>query len=206
MARELLLLVHRVPTDGNFTLNDLAGSGGRMDEVARVLSTALTVSNGLRRDVRVTLLFRGAEPSADRRIVVEGARVRYLNPDERSTAALLKNALVRSVLAPAPVESSPGLTVDRRPALPELAAFLEQPAAMWLDEAGDPVPESGLLPPIAAILADPSGPAPDEQALLEGRAVPRRRIGPVSLRSSQVVDVLWNAVDRAEAASGRPAA
>jgi tRNA (pseudouridine54-N1)-methyltransferase len=203
MARELLLLVHRVPTDGNFTLNDLAGSGGRMDEVARVLSTALTVSNGLRRDVRVTLLFRAPEPSAERRIVVEGARVRYLNPDERSTAALLKNALVRSVLAEAPVESSPGLTVDRRPALPELAAFLDRPGALWLDEAGDPLPEAGLAPPVAAVLADPSGPAEDERALLEARAVPRRRIGPVSLRSSQVVDVLWNALDRGEAAPDR---
>lgn len=203
MARELLLLVHRVPVDGAFTLNDLAGSGGRVDEVARVLSTALTVSNGLRRDTRVTLLFRAADPADERRIVVEGARVRYLNPDERSTAALIKNALVRSVLATGPVESSPGLTVEKRPALPELSAFLELPGALWLDEGGTVLPPEGLRLPIAAVLADPSGPSLEERSLLESRALARVQVGPCSLRSSQVVDVLWNAVDRGEA---RPAA
>ncbi|HEV2449898.1 MAG TPA: tRNA (pseudouridine(54)-N(1))-methyltransferase TrmY, partial [Thermoplasmata archaeon] len=200
MARELLLLVHRVPIDGAFTLNDLAGSGGRVDEVARVVSTALTVSNGLRRDTRVTLLFRAADPAAERRIVIEGSRVRYLNPDERSTAALIKNALVRSVLAAGPVESSPGLTVHRRPALPELTAFLDLPGTLWLDEVGAALPSEGLRPPVAAILADPIGPSEEERALLESRTVPRYRVGPLSLRSSQVVDVLWNAVDRGEVA------
>ncbi|MCI4354124.1 MAG: hypothetical protein L3K06_02020 [Thermoplasmata archaeon] len=33
--RRFLILVHRVPTGGQFTLNDLAGGGGRIDEIAR---------------------------------------------------------------------------------------------------------------------------------------------------------------------------
>lgn len=109
--RRFLILAHRVPTDGQFTLNDLAGGAGRMDEVARAVSTAFTLSNDLRRDTELTVLFVADPPPKARRIVLTGARLRFLNPDERSTAALLKNALVRSVDFPRPFESSPGLTV-----------------------------------------------------------------------------------------------
>src|SRR5271170_5480292 len=95
--RRLVLLVHRVPVSGAFTLNDLAGGGGRMDEVARVVSTAFLVSNDLRRDLEVILVFGASPPPAARRIRILGERIRFLHPDERSTAALLKNALGRSI-------------------------------------------------------------------------------------------------------------
>ncbi|MGI0155977.1 MAG: tRNA (pseudouridine(54)-N(1))-methyltransferase TrmY [Thermoplasmata archaeon] len=202
MGRELLLLVHRVPTDGAFTLNDLAGGGGRMDEVARVLSCALSLSNGLRKDVRVSLLLHGNDRTPDRRIVVEGSRVRYLNPDERSTAALLKNALVRSLAASAPVESSPGLTVDARPVLEELRAFLAHPEALWLTEDGEPLRTRSGGEEVAAVLSDPTGPTEEEERVLRESGVPRYSVGPRSLRSSQVVDILWNELDLKEAGPG----
>ena len=109
--RRFLFLAHRVPPDGAFTLNDLAGGAGRMDEIARAVSTAFTLSNDLRRDVEVTVLFVAEPPPRARRIDLVGARLRYLNPDERSTAALLKNALGRSANHPGEFESSPGLSV-----------------------------------------------------------------------------------------------
>jgi tRNA (pseudouridine54-N1)-methyltransferase len=198
VPRQLLLLVHTVPVDGAFTLNDLAGGGGRMDEVARVLSTALTLSNDLRRDTIVTLLFHAKEPGAGRRIVVEGARVRYLNPDERSTAALLKNALVRAILAEGAVESSPGLTVSCADPHAELAEFLRRPGAVWLHEGGTPL--RGYTGPsdLSAILSDPSDPTPAERELLERSGVPRLSVGPHSLRSSQVVDLVWSELDLRE--------
>ncbi|MCI4341221.1 MAG: tRNA (pseudouridine(54)-N(1))-methyltransferase TrmY [Thermoplasmata archaeon] len=204
MVRELLLLVHAVPTDGGFTLNDLAGGGGRMDEVARVVSNALTISNGLRRDVRVRLLFHGATPAEDRQIQVDGSRVRYLNPDERSTAALLKNALVRSVAASAAVESSPGLTVERRPVLEELRSFLQRPGVLWLTEGGSPLRSWAGNGDVAAVLSDPKDPTPEERLLLESNPATRCSVGPHSLRSSQVVDLLWNELDLREATGTNP--
>ncbi|MGI0052882.1 MAG: tRNA (pseudouridine(54)-N(1))-methyltransferase TrmY, partial [Thermoplasmata archaeon] len=80
MLRRFVLLAHRVPVSGAFTLNDLAGGAGRMDEVARVVSTAFTLSNDLRRDTEVEVLFVGEPPPRSRRIRIEGRRVRYLNP------------------------------------------------------------------------------------------------------------------------------
>ncbi len=198
--RRFLVLAHRVPTNGQFTLNDLAGGAGRMDEVARAVSTAFTLSNDLRRDTELTVLFVADPPPKARRVVLTGARLRFLNPDERSTAALLKNALVRSVDFPSPFESSPGLTVA--PAHPprELRAFLAQPNPVWLCEAGRPIEEwSSPGGNIAAVVSDPYDPTPDERDLLVSTGVPRASVGPRSLRTSQVLDLVHHELDLREA-------
>jgi len=161
-VRRFLLLAHKVPPSGAFTLNDLAGGAGRMDEVARAVSTAFTLSNDLRRDTEFSILFVAEPPPAARRIDIVGARVRYLNPDERSTAALLKNALVRSVAFPGDFESSPGLRIGAVDPVVALAEFLALPGAVWMTEDGSPI---GSWTPsgegIAAVLSDPFDPTDD---------------------------------------------
>ena len=44
---------HRARTDGGFSLNDLPGSGGRMDVLCRCVNAALFLSHDLRRDVEI---------------------------------------------------------------------------------------------------------------------------------------------------------
>jgi len=198
--RRFLILAHRVPTGGQFTLNDLAGGAGRMDEVARAVSTAFTLSNDLRRDTEVTLLFVADPPPKARRIDLVGARLRYLNPDERSTAALLKNALVRSADFPRPFESSPGLTVAPTEPTADLRAFLTYPNAVWLSEDGRPIEEwSSPGGQVAAVVSDPYDPTPEERDLLLASGVPRLSVGPRSLRTSQVVDLVHHELDLREA-------
>jgi len=198
-VRRFLLLAHKVPVRGTFTLNDLAGGAGRMDEVARAVSTAFTVSNDLRRDTEFSILFVAEGGPAARRIDVVGARVRYLNPDERSTAALLKNALVRSASYPTEFESSPGLRVGPVEPSAALAAFLRQPGATWLTESGAPFASAVPAgPEFAGVVSDPFDPTPDEVRLLEASGVPRLSVGPRSLRTSQVIDLVHAELDRRE--------
>lgn len=194
--RRFLLLAHRVPVSGAFTLNDLAGGAGRMDEVARVASTAFTLSNDLRRDTELTILFEASPPPAARRIRLEGSRLRHLNPDERSTAALLKNALVRSIPLERDVESSPGLVVGPVDPTEAITTFARLPGAFWLTEDGEPLgersdPDGGF----SAILSDPTDPPEEERRTLEATGIPRISLGPVSMRSSQCVDALHHAFD-----------
>lgn len=173
-----------------------------MDEVARAVSTAFTISNGLRRDTELTILFGAEPPPRARRIRLVGTGLRYLNPDERSTAALLKNALVRSSTLEREVEASPGLVVGPADPLTVLAEFAREPGTIWLTEAGLPyhpaaAPSSG----VGAVLSDPEDPTPEEREILERLAIPPVSLGPVSLRASQCIDVLHNRWDLLAAAS-----
>lgn len=199
--RRFLLLTHKAPANGAFTLNDLAGGGGRIDEVARCVSTAFTLSNDLRRDTELTILFRGPRPPGGRRVHLIGHRLRFLNPDERSTAALVKNALVRALSAERDLESSPGLVVGPAEPLEELRRFVAVPGALWLTEGGLPL-RSWAGPPegFAAVLSDPFDPADDELEVLRASGIPALSLGPRSLRSSQCIDVLHNEFDLREAA------
>ncbi len=204
--RRFLVLAHRVPPRGEFTLNDLAGGAGRMDEVARAVSTAFTLSNDLRRDTEVSVAFVAEPPPAARRIDMSGARLRYMNPDERSTAALLKNALIRAANFPTAFESSPGLRVG--PADPEtlLREFLALPGAIWLTEGGLPISTwSAGSDSVAAVVSDPYDPTHAERLLLEQSGVPRISVGPRSLRTSQVIDAVHRELDLREAAAHPPA-
>ncbi|HYB78460.1 MAG TPA: tRNA (pseudouridine(54)-N(1))-methyltransferase TrmY [Thermoplasmata archaeon] len=199
--RRFLILAHRVPTGGAFTLNDLAGGAGRMDELARAVSTAFTLSNDLRRDTEVTLLFVAEPPPRARRIDLAGGRLRFLNPDERSTAALLKNALVRSVDFPRPFESSPGLTVAPAEPTQVVREFLAQPNPVWLSEGGQRIEEwSSPGGHIAAVVSDPYDPTPEERDLLVSIEVPRVSVSPRSLRTSQVIDLVHHELDLRDAA------
>jgi tRNA (pseudouridine54-N1)-methyltransferase len=194
--RRFLILAHRVPVRGEFTLNDLAGGGGRMDEIARAVSTGFTLSNDLRRDTEMTILFAG-DPAADaRRIDLVGSRLRYLNPDERSTAALLKNALTRAAIYPHDFESSPGLRVGPTDPLRALEEFLRQPGAVWLTEEGVPIAQwRGPPGEIAAVVSDPYDPTPEERERLAASGVPRLSVSPLVLRTSQVIDAVHREID-----------
>jgi len=199
--RRLLLLAHRVPVRGEFTLNDLAGGGGRMDEVARSVSTAFTLSNDLRRDTEMTIVFSGGPPGAARRIDLVGARLRYLNPDERSTAALLKNALARAAVYPHDFESSPGLRVGPADPLEVLGVFLARPGAVWLTEGGAPIGTwPGPSDDVGAVVSDPYDPTPEESERLVASGVPRLSVSPRVLRTSQAIDALHRELDLRAAA------
>ena len=179
-----------------------------MDEVARVVSTAFTVSNDLRRDTEVVLLFGGTEGKVDggRRIFVHGSRVRYLNPDERSTAALLKNALTRAIAHPRDFESSPGLVVGPIDARAELARLAAEPNGVWLTESGAPWASVRLSGPDRTFfLSDPYDPTDEEVATLRAAQIPAVSLGPRSLRASQVVDVVHHLLDAAGSEGGAPA-
>jgi tRNA (pseudouridine54-N1)-methyltransferase len=201
-VRRFLLVAHKVPPDGTFTLNDLAGGAGRMDEIARAVSTAFTLSNDLRRDTEVTVLFAAEPPPRARRIELTGAKLRYLNPDERSTAALLKNALVGASRYPSDYEASPGLRVGPVDPLAYLATFLQRSGAVWLTEAGAPIGTVELpAEAVSAFLSDPFDPTAEEVAVLERSGAAKVSVGPRSLRSSQVVDAVHRELDLRELAA-----
>ncbi|MFZ2411418.1 MAG: tRNA (pseudouridine(54)-N(1))-methyltransferase TrmY, partial [Candidatus Methanoperedens sp.] len=108
--KSLIIIGHKAVTVP-FSLNDLPGAAGRMDILCRCVNAALFLSHDLRRDVRVYLILKG-EPAPPKLIRFDGAAVRYLSPDERSAASLIKKALEKNV-QDFWTESTPGVSVRK---------------------------------------------------------------------------------------------
>ncbi len=98
MLRRFAIIGHRAPSSGKLNLNDLAGSSGRTDVLARAVNTALFLSHGIREDSQIILHLLGG-PGPPRRICFEGRYVRGLHPDERAIAGQIARALKEPVPA-----------------------------------------------------------------------------------------------------------
>jgi len=192
--KRFLVLAHTAPLSGGFTLNDLPGAAGRIDVLCRAIGASLLVSHGIRRDVETLILIR------DEILVrIEGERVKYLNPDERSTAALLGKALDAAPVRGAPeARSTPGITVARASlseAIQHLSGLGARPIV--LHEAGGPVesfefPENPLF-----ILSDHHEFSDADTAAFQ--QFPTVSLGKMALHTSQCITLLHYFLDRQEA-------
>ena len=178
---------HQARTTGDFSLNDLPGSAGRMDILCRCIKASLFLSHDLRRDVECYLVLLG-DPEPPKTVLFSGEGVRYLSPDERSAGSLLKKAL-GVTCSRTFRESTPGVFV-RKGGLDVLLA--EHEFAVLHEEGGD-IREQGVLPE-AFILSDNRDFTADEEALAAGR--PRFSVSPRTLHAEDCITVVLNELDR----------
>lgn len=94
--RYFIIIGHRVTTTGDFRLDDIAGGAGRLDILIRCINSAFFLSHDIRRDVELYLICEGGS-NPPKTILLKGNELRYLNPDERSTSSLIRNALMKGV-------------------------------------------------------------------------------------------------------------
>lgn len=194
--RRFLVLGHTAASAPGFSHKDLAGSGGRVDILARCMPAAFLVSHGLRPDVELYTLHMGP-PAAPKVVRVRSRELRHLNPDERTSALLLEKALGAPTTGPVWAGATPGISVARL-GLAELLEDVGAPVVL-LHEEGEDVARAALPDGALFVLGDHLGFTPEEEALLASRAVARVSLGPVSLQADQCVVVLHNHLDRAGA-------
>ncbi|EMA46960.1 tRNA (pseudouridine(54)-N(1))-methyltransferase TrmY [Halococcus saccharolyticus] len=192
--RQFVVSGHDAPTTADFSLDDLAGGAGRLDVLCRCVNSAFFLSHDLRENVRVWLVL--ADEFAVR---FEGGELRRLNPDERSTAALIRNALDsrEEAIGHMEVESSPGVFLSRRGFEPVLEKVAEESTVVALHEDGDPVGEIDPPEEPAFVLSDHRDFADDETGLLEGVADTRVRLGPERLHADHAITIAHNWLDTA---------
>ena len=109
--RQFIVVSHTAKITPDFSLNDLPGDGGRMDILCRCVGASLLTSHALRPNVRIYLLLQNQIT-----IRIESSKIRYLHPDERCIAALIKKALEKAEEAVGHIEleSTPGIYVSKR--------------------------------------------------------------------------------------------
>ena len=190
--RQFIVLGHDVPTDPEFSLDDIAGGAGRLDVLCRCVNSAFFLSHAIREDVRVHLVL-GDELT----VRFEGSELRRLNPDERSTAALIRKALEQKdeAIGHMPAESSPGVSVYRMDFEATLEAAAKDATVVQLHEDGDPVvdvepPENPLF-----VLSDHNDFTDEEETLLAEAVDERVRIGPNVLHADHSMTVVHNYLD-----------
>ena len=96
MTRKFAIIGHRAQSSGKINLNDLAGSSGRIDVLARAINTGLFLSHGIRLDSEVILHLEGG-PGPVRRIGFVGETIRGVHPDERAICGHINKALKKPV-------------------------------------------------------------------------------------------------------------
>ncbi len=194
--RRFVLIGQTASASGEFSVEDLPGSSGRLDVLLRAIRAALLVSHGLRRNVLVYLVLRGGGVPA-RLLRIDGRTAKFLRPDERSLATLVKKTLCA---VPAPshsfVEIRPGLEL-RQGDLAELVAELGAAPCFLLHEGGRDVREQTVAADDAwFFIGDHLGFDGPSLALLEAHGCQPISVGPVSLHSDDVVALVSNELDR----------
>jgi len=181
------IIGHIARTDGNFSINDLPGTGGRMDVLCRCVNTSLFLSHDLRRDVECYLILCG-EPSGPKTVRFSGSSVRSLSPDERSAGALIKKALDIPCGSEFR-EAAPGISVRKG----GLERLMTEHVFAVLDETGKDVRGEATLPG-AFLLSDHQNFSEQEEALIKDCA--RYSVGPKCLHADHTITVLHNELDR----------
>ncbi len=193
MSHAYVIIGQTALASSEFLLQDLPGTSGRLDLLVRCIRAALLTSHGIRRDTVIYLVLLGGD-RAPRTVRIEGARGRFVRPDERNLAALLSKALARPD-GEGFVEEKPGVFVAKGGVEVVLAEVGS--ATMWMLEEGAP----DLRGELAAgdhmfFLGDHHGFSSEVRDLLVSHGVRRISVGPVSLHTEDVVTIVTNELDR----------
>ena len=192
MTRTFVLIGQTAHADGDVRLDDLAGTSGRLDVMARAIRAALCISHGIRKNVVVhVVLMGGVRPVTVR---IDGAAAKFIRPDERALATILIKAVARH--APEHdgfVEQRNGIAV----AWGGLAvAIADARGAYFVLEEGAadlrPAPKEDAV----FFIGDHLGFASDVRAQLAAIGAQAVSVGPLSLHSDDVVALVSNELDR----------
>ncbi|PSQ07486.1 tRNA (pseudouridine(54)-N(1))-methyltransferase TrmY [Halobacteriales archaeon QS_6_71_20] len=188
--RQFVVCGHDAPTDPDFSLDDLAGGAGRLDLLCRCVNAGLLLSHGIREDSRVHLVL-GDEYT----VRFDGATARGLRPDERTTAARVRDALDarEDAIGHMPADVSPGVELYRLGLAGTLDAV--DGTVVQLHEGGEPAAEASPPADPAFVLSDHHDFTDAEADLLDDRADRRLRLGPEAIHADHAVAVAHNYLD-----------
>jgi tRNA (pseudouridine54-N1)-methyltransferase len=162
-----------------------------MDLVARCVTASLLVSHGVRADTEFVAVLTGP-PRPPRQVRFVGSEIRSLNPDERSTASLVRKALTEEGLA----ERSPhrGIYVAGRGFRETLD--IVPPPIYLLAEGGTDLRAATLPADASFVLSDHRDFTGEEESLMTAKTTAKLSVGPKSLQADQVIAIVHNELDR----------
>jgi tRNA (pseudouridine54-N1)-methyltransferase len=192
--RTFIVVGHKATTSPDFSLEDIPGTSGRLDILCRCINASFVISHGIRKDVNVYLVLLGGE--TPKTLWLKGDVLKHLNPDERTTAALLKKALALVAMAEW-TRSTPGIFV-RTGGLAELLPDMKEKKLVYLREDGRDirsVDRSAFKGDLAFILGDHMGMTSEEESLIDQAGATVVSVGPTSLHADHCIVIVNWALD-----------
>ncbi len=191
--RRFVVLGHRAITSADFKLDDLCGSTGRLDILLRCVNSAFFLSHAIRKDVEISLMLLG-EPNPPKTVRIDGSEVKYLNPDERSTAALIRNALLQK--GEGERKCSPGIYVSERGYQEVLSNISKESKIFYLKEDGEDIRSAEFGPDCTFVLGDDQDLTDEEEEILMEYGPRKVSLGPISYHADHCVTLVNNELDR----------
>ena len=212
--RRFIIMGHRAMTTGDFSLNDLPGSSGRIDVLARSINSAFMLSHDIRREVEVVLVLLGPkDPPKTIRLV--GNELKYLNPDERTTSALIRNALLKSSAmkkaqttnSPEPnitknnkpigeLKASPGIYISNNNFADVLERYSSNSNLIYLHESSQDISRFEVKDDLTFILSDDKDFTQEEEQLIRKHSTQEISLGPTAYHSDHCITIIHHLLDQ----------
>ncbi len=196
--RYFVITGHKAVSTGDFKLDDIAGGAGRLDILVRCVNSAFFLSHNLRKDVEAYLVLEGGD-DPPKTVIFKGEDLRYLNPDERSTSSLIRNALLKKVKDGEEIRSPPGVYITRMSFDDVLERLSKKGSFVYLKEDGVDCREFDFPENPIFVLGDNHDLTEEEEAKLLTYSPEKISIGPYSLHADHCMIVVHNEVDRRSA-------
>lgn len=134
------------------------------------------------------------EPNPPKTVRIDGAEVKYLNPDERSTAALIRNALLQK--GEGERKCSPGIYVSERSYEEVLSNISKESKMLYLKEEGEDIRNVDLPEDCTFVLGDDQDLTKEEEHILMSYDPRKVSLGPLSYHADHCITIVNNELDR----------
>ncbi|MBQ7701949.1 MAG: tRNA (pseudouridine(54)-N(1))-methyltransferase TrmY [Candidatus Methanomethylophilaceae archaeon] len=193
--RRFIVLGHRAFTTPDFKLDDICGGAGRLDVLVRCVNSAFFLSHDLRKDSEIYLVMEGGL-DAPKTVRFYGPELKYLNPDERSTASLIRNALLKKPKDKTEVRSTPGVYISKMSFGDVMEKLSQTCRFIYLREDGTDVREYDFPEEPCYILGDDRDPTEEEEEIMSQYPYDKICLGPVSYHANHCMVIVLNEMDR----------
>lgn len=193
--RRFIVLGHRAFTTPDFKLDDICGGAGRLDVLVRCVNSAFFLSHDLRKDSEIYLVMEGGL-DAPKTVRFYGPELKYLNPDERSTASLIRNALLKKPKDKTEVRSTPGVYISKMSFGDVMEKLSQTCKFIYLREDGTDVREYDFPEEPCYILGDDRDPTEEEEEIMSQYPYDKICLGPVSYHANHCMVIVLNEMDR----------
>ncbi|MCH7850282.1 MAG: hypothetical protein IH845_01415 [Nanoarchaeota archaeon] len=189
--KEFIYYSKTAVTAGNLIKDDLK-KAGRLDIVCNVIISVFFISNAMREDVRLHMIFDGG-PNNPRHLVMESNKEMPIS--KKNVAGLIKRMLYKAKDEDGLREIVPGCSIEKK-SFEKVVMDLDKEGkdVYLLSGKGKDIRELKIKGNEVFIIGDQDGFPNDKKKFL--KKIDKVSVGPKILFASQVVTILHNEIDR----------